>query len=65
MEFSARIFHRGQFVGRRIERGIGAGQRRDDLFDRMEIGVARMHAELLRRLAQIGHGRFLKHDRSL
>ena len=62
---TARIFHRRQFIRRRVECGIGIGQWRDDLFDGIEIGVARIHAELLRYLTQIGDGRFLEHDRSL
>ena len=54
MELTARIFHRRQLVRRRVERGIGVGQRRDDLLDGIEIVVARIHAELLRCLTQIG-----------
>jgi hypothetical protein len=47
MEFSARIFHRGQLVGRRIERGIGAGQRRDDLFVMMVFLVYSFYSVVL------------------
>src|SRR5262249_43365689 len=38
----ARIFHRRQLVGHAVERGIGAGQRRDDLLGGAEIIVARI-----------------------
>src|SRR5262249_61578862 len=59
------IFHRRQVIRRRVECGIGIGQRRDDLLDGIEIGVARIHAELLCYLTQIGDSRFLEHDRTL
>jgi len=61
---AARIFHRRQLVRRLVERGIGIGQRRDNLLDGMEIAVGRIHAELARGLTQIGDGRFLEHDAS-
>ena len=54
IESTARIFHRPQFVWRRVECGISVGQRRNDLLDGIEIGIARIHAELLYCLAQIG-----------
>jgi hypothetical protein len=62
---AARIFHRRQFIRRCVENGISIGDRRDDLLDGAEIGLARLHAELVRRLAQIRDRRFLKHDQSL
>ena len=65
MPLAAGIFHRRQLIRRSVERGIGIGERGDDLLDGIEIGIARPHAELVRRLAQIGDGRFLKHGRSL
>jgi hypothetical protein len=65
MDLTARIFYRRQFVRRRVERGIGVGERRDDLSDRGEIGVARVHSEPVGGLAQIVEGRLLEHDHSL
>src|SRR5215831_14616280 len=65
IELTAWIFHRRQVIRRRVECGIGIGQRRDDLLDGIEIGVARIHAELLCCPAQIGDSRFLEHERSL
>ena len=56
---------RGYTTGGSSSCGIGIGQRRDDLLDDIEIGVARIHAELLRCLTQIDDGRFLKHEQSL
>ena len=61
MEFTARVLHRRQLIRRRIKHGIGAGERRDDLLDGLEIVIAGIHAELLRCLTQIGDRRFLKH----
>src|SRR4029077_4099621 len=60
----ARIFHRRYFVWHGIEQPIGARKRADDLFDRAQIFVTRIHAELLRRFAQIRDAGFLEHDRS-
>jgi hypothetical protein len=63
MRRPARILHRRQLVGRRVERRIGIDERRDDLLGGLEVIVARIHAELLRRLAQIGEAGFLEHGR--
>ena len=65
VELTAGISYRRQLVRRRVERGICVCQRRDDLLDGIEVGIARIHAELLRCLTQIGDAGFLKHDRSL
>ena len=56
----ARIFHRGLFVGHRIERGIGRDQRRDDVLHGVEVHHARVHAELIRGVAQIGDAGFFE-----
>ena len=58
----ARIFHRRQLVRRGVERRIGIDERRDDLLGGAEIVVARIHAELVRGLAQVGEAGFLEHD---
>jgi hypothetical protein len=65
IELPVRVFDRRQLVRSGVKHRIGVGERRDDLGDRIEIGLARPHAEPRGRLAQIGDGRFLEHGRSL
>src|SRR5262245_13968983 len=60
----ARIFHGRQLVRCGVERRIGSGERRDDLLDGLQILVTRIHAEPVRRLAQVGDAGFLEHDRA-
>src|SRR5262249_50939547 len=65
IELTAWIFHRRQVIRRRVECGIGIGQRRDDLLDGIEIGVARIHPEFWCGLPKRGDGGFREHERPL
>ena len=56
----ARIFHRRLLVRHRIERRIGRDQRREDVLRGVEIEHARIHAELLGGVAQIGDAGFFE-----
>ena len=56
-------FTGGLLVRHRVERRIGRDQRRDDVLHGVEIDHARIHAELLGGVAQIGDAGFLEHGR--
>ena len=53
-------FTGGILVRHGVERGIGRDQRREDVLHRVEIVHARIHAELLGGVAQIGDAGFLE-----